>query len=582
MVKKMLLENNLPTLLRHHVSQFPEKIAYLFLENGEVEADKISFYELDKAVSIIANVLTSINKEIENTRVILLFPPGIDFIIAFLSCLYAKAIAVPVCWPSQASIDADILKLKTIIDETGAQILLAPQGITKLENKLHLHNSIDIINITPLRTAIPVTYALPKFYEDTVMYLQFTSGSTSAPKGVIVTHGNVTKALCSAFDLLNYTEHSISLTWALHTHVYGLLYCLLLPLYKGTLSIIMPPSSFIAKPVRWLQAISKYGATHSGTSNFGYDVCVSRIQEKDIKNVELKTWEVAINGGEPIQRSTLLNFYNKFKPYGFALESFVCCYGMSEATGLIACNRAKESVQYINLDSKALQHHLLQINNENDSAQTFLAYPNFIPEMQITIGDAAAATKNKTNSTNVGEIYLTAPTCSSGYWNQPAEKMPTNLSTHSNYFTINTGDIGCMIDGKLVVLGRLKELICINGKYYYPLNIETTASTAFSKLIVGNNAVFVISEKNQEEICLIQVIDSNIKAHEYLVIVEAIRSAVFKKFNLKLDTIMLIADGQLARTPSGKIQRGLCKRIYLNKGFKILHESRAKNLEYEN
>ncbi len=559
-------------LVRENARKNPEKIACLYLENDQVEKDKISYKNLDRKASLVAQALNDFFKDAKGRCVILLFPTGIDFIISFLGCSYAQAIAVPVTWPAHLRNTKELSQLKSIIQETKAEIMLVPSEFNQIKKDVDHDLGINIFDISQVEMIKEGIDELPIYEENTISHLQFTSGSTSTPKGVIIKQASLMHSLYSASSLWNFTEHSISLTWAPHTYAYGLLYCLLLPLYKGALSIIMSSEAFIKSPLCWLNAISKYKVTHSGSSNFAYDYCVSEISENNIQDLDLSCWKSAINGGEPIQQETLIAFSQKYNQYHFKLENFICCYGMSEAAGLIACNTFQNRPNLFHFNKKALRSNTLLLEDQHDRTKTFLGYAHRVPELQITIRDVK--TLEVLNHNKVGEIWLTGPTCSCGYWEIETDIYQNNLAHSENYPSIRTGDLGCLYDNQLIVMGRIKELLVIADKNYFPVDIELSAANSYNKLKKGSNAVFVISNGSKDEVVLVQVVLQDVNENEYLSIVHAIHHAVKQEHNLIIDRIVLIENNQLAKTPSGKVQRGLCKKLYISHELEIKYEWR--------
>ena len=293
--------SNIVTVLQGKATQIPKKIAYVFLQDGKNEFAQLTYEELDQKAKSVAAYLQS--QSLFGERVLLLYPSGLDFVAAFMGCLYAGAVPVPLNCPVLDEIEKSFSLLKAVAEDAAIAGIFTPnQYFNKLQMLVSAKQFIaDINHLNPVGSYIPV-----KLKENDIAYLQYTSGSTSTPKGAVILHKNLKYNLIATIKAWKYTDDSITLNWAPHSHVYGLSCGILVPLYHGTLAVLMPTSAFITRPLNWLEAISKYRATHGGCPNFGYELCVRDINSLDMNGIDLSCWKVAINGGEAVQADTLI------------------------------------------------------------------------------------------------------------------------------------------------------------------------------------------------------------------------------------------------------------------------------------
>ena len=572
-------EENIIYTLLHHAKYFPTKYAYIFLKDGKEETDKITFDELNRKANIVAKLLK--NKDLSGKRVLLLYPTGIDFIIAFIGCLYSGVIAVPASYPDKINWHRSLTYIQVICEDAAIDTVLTtdelitlssqPENNSEIIKKLHLINT----DLAPSINSKDTSY-IYNIKENSITHLQYTSGSTSNPKGVITTHINLLHSLKYTAKLWHYTSNSITVTWAPHTHVYGLVCGLLLPLYMGSTAIIIPTTSVILKPIRWLRAISTYQATHSGCPNFGYEICNKYLKKDTLLGIDLSNWVVAVNGGEPVQAETLHKFYELTKAANFNFDSLCPAYGMSEVTGLIASKVANKPPYLYNIDREALVKNKAISQNGNNS-RTLISCGKLIDCLKVTIVDPK--TLQSLREGEIGEVWLSGPSCSPGYWSPSFVTTPLN-DTRGFYKQdlIKTGDLGFIKGDELFLTGRLKEVIIINGKNYYPLDIEVTAIKAYPDLANYSNAAFSIEQGGEEKLVIIQGIRNYLPHGKYKDILMAIKREVCNTHGIDVYNIVLINNDSIPKTASGKIQRGAAKKCFLNNQFDIINQYSGNRL----
>jgi polyketide synthase PksL len=565
---------NIVDSLKNRATHLPGKRAFVFLEDGEQEAVSITYGELDKKARAIAAYLQT--KQLFGQRVLLLYPPGIDFISAFMGCLYAGAIAIPAgaetidgfksARPIMSAIikDADIGCILTIDTYINAATNLAAESLEK---------PILVMDHSQLDLSIAADYQAPDIMGETIAYLQYTSGSTSTPKGTIVQHQNLIHSLKQTIKVWRYTKNSVSLNWAPHAHIYGLTAGILVPLYHGTLGILMPTQTFITKPIRWLNALSKYQVTHSGGPNFAYHLCVENISESELTDLNLSHWKVAINGGERVCYETLIHFNQKFSAYGFHLSYFRPTYGMSELAGVISTYSQGKKPRIFNLDQNDLAHHKITIAKKEVPYSKFIGNGQLLPGIDAVIvnpDDGARAKKG-----NIGEIWLHGKSVAKGYWENPEEtneKFHAKLSRSKKLY-FRTGDLGFLHHNELCITGRLKDLVIVHGKKYYPTDLENTIHHGLDGLPVNQNCViFSYPVGEEEKVIFIQELQEETTSLKEEIITR-IRNTIESHYGIDLYDVVLVKVNAIPKTTSGKLKRQLCQQWFLEGKLEVIYRT---------
>ncbi|ACC85410.1 non-ribosomal peptide synthetase [Nostoc punctiforme] len=538
------------------------KTAFLFLQDGETEAAKITYRELDQKAQAIAAQLQTLTTP--GDRVLLLYPSGFEFIAAFVGCLYAGVVAVPAYPPRR---NQKMLRLQAIAIDAQATLVVSTTSVlgninSQAENPGFLGlKCVATDNLIPIEDFIPYR-ATP----DTLAFLQYTSGSTGTPKGVMLNHGNLLhnqRLIQTAFE---HTEQTIFVGWLPLFHDMGLIGNTLQPLYLGIPCIFMSPTAFLMRPLQWLMAISKYKATTSGGPNFAYDLCASKITSEERSTLDLSTWQVAFNGAEPIRAETIERFASTFADCGFRREAFYPCYGMAETTlivsgGLVAPPPVLQTFQKAALE----QHLVVPASNSDDATQTLVGCGQPLQDMRVVIVHPERMTR--CNSDEIGEIWVSSASVTQGYWNQIDSTQRTFQAylqdTGAGPF-LRTGDLGFLKDGELFVTGRLKDLIIIRGRNYYPQDIESTVQKSHLSLRANCGAAFSVEIDGEERLVVIQEVERayyrNLEVEE---VVGAIRSAVSEEHELQVYAVVLLKPGGILKTSSGKVQHYACKAGFL-------------------
>ncbi|HEV2962010.1 MAG TPA: amino acid adenylation domain-containing protein, partial [Candidatus Angelobacter sp.] len=577
--------SNLVGLVRKRVQDRPDGLAYVFLAGPDLQPSTLSYCQLDFQARVIAAFLQG--SELQGERVLLLYPPGLEFIAAFMGCIYAGAIAVP-AYPPRMNRNA--LRIVSIVEDSQAALALSTSAVVSRCNVFTAHTPelgklrwVATDDLPPAQAADWRNF-LPR--AEDLAYLQYTSGSTAAPRGVMVTHANVLHNSASIAAGFEHTPESVSLCWLPHFHDMGLIDGIIQPLYSGFIGYLMSPASFLQEPARWLEAISRYRVTHSGGPNFAYNLCTAKVPAEQLEGLDLSSWQVAYNGAEPVHALTMEQFAKRFGPCGFHRSAFYPAYGLAEATLKVSGGRKSSGPSYCTVKTSELEQNRIKVTHADD------------PEGRTLVGAGCCAHDVKAvivtpeshvecGAGQVGEIWVSGPGIAAGYWNRPEETrevFAAFIKSSGEGPFLRTGDLGFIHQGEVFVTGRLKDLIIIRGRNHYPQDIETTARLANRMLSGMAVAAFSVTVRTEEKLVIVQEIDPR-RSNLFARIIEDIRRSVAEEHEVQPYAIVLLRPSAVPRTSSGKVQRHLCRQTFLESSFKALAEwreassSRAGNRE---
>jgi acyl-CoA synthetase (AMP-forming)/AMP-acid ligase II len=559
-------------LLRDRAIRLGESRAFTFLPDGEMEGDRLTYGELDQRGRAIAAILQSFQARGE--RALLLYPPGLEFIAGFFGCLYAGAIAVPVYPPRR---NQKLSRLEAIVKDARAKFVLTTRSL-QADIVRRFDDSPELAAMHWVATdTIPSDRASdwhdPDIDGDTLAFLQYTSGSTGTPKGVMVTHANL---LDNSADLdrgWKHTPESVLVTWLPTFHDMGLIYGALQPIYKRLPCYMMAPLSFLQRPLRWLRAISRYRGTHSGGPNFAYDLCVRRTSPEQRQNLDLSCWQMALNGAEPVCAQTLAQFAEAFEPAGFRSSAFCPGYGLAEFTLKVAAVEADLAPKLLSVDSNALTDgRIVEASDRDSGRQTLVGCGWSHGGSRIVIVDPQTSLPCPRD--RVGEIWVAGSSLARGYWNRPAATQQTfraRLKDTGDGPFLRTGDLGFVRDGELFVTGRIKDVMIIRGRNYYPQDIELTAQQSNSALRSNAGAAFTVEISGEERLIVVQEVERTALRHLNIKeIVGDIRQAVAQQHELQVYRVLLLKTATIPKTSSGKIQRHACRNGFLTNRLEVV------------
>lgn len=575
--------SNLVELLLHRARCQAKDVAFTYLVDGENQEQRLTYEELDRKARAIGAWLES--KNLTGQRALLLYPAGLEFIVAFFGCLYAGVIAVPVYPPRR---NRSLGRIQAIADDADARVALTTESVLKRVMPL-IDQTPHLKQLTWLATCnvsdeAANDWSMPNVHGDTLAFLQYTSGSTGSPKGVVLSHANLVHNSALISHSFEHTRCGLGVFWLPSYHDMGLIGGILQPLYIGRPNVLISPMSFLQKPYRWLSAITRYGGTTSGGPNFAYDLCVRKITPEQRKTLDLSSWRVAFNGAEPVRAETLEAFAETFAPCGFRREAFYPCFGLAEATLIVSGGYVQRPPVIQSFDSDAIaRNEVVEVEPDQDGARRMVGCGKNLPDQQIAIVDPERMTACPAGK--IGEIWVQGPSVAQGYWRklEPTEKMfRARLADTGEGPFLRTGDLGFLQDGELYVTGRLKDLLIVHGVNHYPQDIELTVQRCHPRLRLDSGAAFVIEKDGREQLVITQEIGRR-KNAIFPEVFDAIRRAVAVEHDLVPSVIQLLKAGSIHKTSSGKIQRHACRDGYLAETLNVVSQWRddGRGVEFE-
>jgi len=561
-------------LLAGQAARQPDRTAFTFLDDRD-GATQITFGELDRRARVIA---ARLQLELRpGDRALLVFPAGLEFISAFFGCMYAGVVAVPATYPKPKR---PMPRLQRIALDCDAHVALSTaQTLTTLDPELLSTDAATSswIATDELDDALADMWQPPTIAASDLAFLQYTSGSTSDPKGVMVSHANLLNNLeCirQSFGIeepVNADGSQTGVFWLPAYHDMGLIGGILMPIYMGGSSVLMSPTAFLQRPMRWLQAIHDYRAIITGAPNFAYEYCVRRTNAAERSSLDLSRWRLAFCGAEPIRAETLTHFAEAFAGAGFRMQAFYPCYGLAECTLLAAGPDHRDDVRILEVNRSALaEHRVAQACGEPAAmVQRLVGCGPAVPGHRIIIMNPE--TSRQCADSEVGEILIQGPSVTGGYWNREEETeqvFGATIEGRDGRF-LRTGDLGFFRDGILFVTGRVKDVIIIRGRNHYPQDIEQSAEEAHPAVLAG--AAFALDHDGGERLVVVHQIDRQYRGSDYHQIEQAIRRAIVDQHELDPYAIVLIRQTSLPITSSGKVQRNLCREQYLADELRVVH-----------
>ena len=548
-------------VLRDGVEKRPGDQIYTFLHGDEQQS--LNYAELDRRAKAVAARLGEICKP--GDRALLLHPPGLDYIVALFGCMYAGVIAVPAYVPRP---NRPLTRLESIVANAEPAVVLTTSELSKSPRSIFCQTQSALSRLQLLVTddILPDSSeetALCPISAETPVLLQYTSGSTASPRGVILTHGNIIHNTAMIERNFPLSTESSTVFWLPPYHDMGLIGGILQPLCTGFPVYLMSPVAFLQRPARWLEAISRYHATCSGGPNFAYDLCVRRISEEEISVLDLSSWTVAFNGAEPIRKQTLDDFSSTFGRCGFRAESLHPCYGLAEATLMVTGVDPAQEVNFMTVSRTALERNLVESAPESDDACVLVSCGEVVGRQDVRIVDPVAGTP--CDSSHIGEVWVSGPSVAHGYWGKlqdTQEVFHARLNGESKDF-LRTGDLGFLRDGELYITGRIKDLIIINGQNHYPQDIEFTACRSHPALPPSGTAAFSLLHEGVERLIIVQEFDGRRAPANLAEIIATIGRAITQTHDLRVAEVVPVRAWTIPRTTSGKIQRYLCRAAYI-------------------
>jgi acyl-CoA synthetase (AMP-forming)/AMP-acid ligase II len=558
--------------LDKHAQERPYAVAVTFLENGEDVESTISYGELRRSAIVIAGALRE--RAQPGARIVLGYPNGIDFLRAFFACQYAGMIPVPVAPPRVRGRAGDLDRMENILRNVDPALLLTSEKARA--KACHcagpIRSNRQWTTLEELGTAGP-PFEMVAPTADTIAFLQYTSGSTTDPRGVVVTHRNLVANIRAIGEGMSVDDSSRILSWLPLFHDMGLIGAALNALLRGLPLVLMSPTHFIQRPLRWLRAMSRYRATLSGAPNFAYELCVQRSTEAERAGLDLSCWRTAFNGAEPVRRSTLEAFASTFGRCGLSREALFPCYGLAESTLYVSGARLDGNRSYLAVDAEALA--LGRAEPPREHAVHLVSCGVSPSGHRLRIVEPQSG--NPVPEGIVGEIWVAGPSVTSGYWNSHEAASSTfggDIDGDQGMY-LRTGDLGFIRAGQLYVTGRLKDLLIVRGRNLYPQDLEATVESCCEALPDGNGAAFLDDKEGAGRLVVVHEL-RNSCGLELTDLMQQIAERLVEVHEVMADRIVLIGAGSLPKTSSGKVRRSATREALRAGQLPVIAEYRRQ------
>lgn len=559
---------NFVDILRFWAAERPDSFAYRFTD-AESRHEQLTYTELLRRVEGLAGYLQS--RGAAGERILLFYPPGLDFVVGFYACHAAGAIAVPAFPPRK---NRKSTRIRSIAQDAEARFGLSVTSVVE-QIQANAQQSEELRDVQLLATDSPAAldrdaYRPVPLKSSDIAVLQYTSGSTGSPKGVMLTHEN----LIHNCELINYgfetRQHQTGLTWLPTYHDMGLVGGVLNPLFLGTTNVLMSPMTFLQKPIRWLQAITRYQVAISGGPNFAYQLCVDKIEPSEITELDLSSWRIAFNGAEPIRERTLKAFAERFAPCGFEYRAFLPCYGMAETTLIVTGGPSEPRPVLRSFNKYELDRgRVAETDDADQESRTLVGCGEVLPGETVRIVDPD--TRTPLDAGGIGEIWVQSPCVGRGYWRNLEATAATfqAMTADGQGPFLRTGDLGFLHDGQLFVTGRIKDMIIVRGVNRYPQDIEQTVERASAAVQTGSVAAVAIHREGGEQLVIVAETVRQ-RDLDWDAEITAIRRAVTAEHELPPDAIYLVRNSSVPKTSSGKIQRHACHEAILRNDLRLV------------
>jgi acyl-CoA synthetase (AMP-forming)/AMP-acid ligase II len=555
-------------LLRERAKEQPDRMAFRFVDDAGA-AQEITYAQLRKRASAVAARMLE-NADEPTRPALLLYPPGLDYVTGLFACFHAGVPAVPAFPPGTRHLDRAISRLHAMLLDSGADLILTTSHTAPvIEAWLS-----DAVCGKPPRVLATDTgegeYAAgeccPAPARDATAVLQYTSGSTSLPRGVMLSNAQLIANCADISRAFGLHDASSAVLWLPPYHDMGLIGGILTPIAAGIPATFISPQAFLRHPMSWLYAVSRYRGTITGGPNFAYDLCVKRAANATLEGLDLSCLELTFTGAEPVQLDTIRRFAQRFAPYGFRPESFYPCYGLAEATLYVTGSKVLQGCRSISVARDPLERDgIARPAAPGDPARVLVSCGTPGPGTRVLIVDPVAG--EPSGPGKVGEIWVSSPSVADGYWRRPAETAQTfgAVTRAGDGPFLRTGDLGFRWDDELFIAGRMKDLIVLNGRNYHPTDIEQVCEGSVADIRRNCGAAFAVADEAnaREQLVIVYEVNADLDEQRCKAAADGIRRAVSREVGVPPSAVVLIAPRAIPKTSSGKVQRWLCRKHYL-------------------
>ncbi|MBN1171344.1 MAG: fatty acyl-AMP ligase, partial [Micromonosporaceae bacterium] len=550
-------------LLRSCAQRQPDGRAYTFLDRDGQVQDQCTFAELDRRAAAIAERIQADCPP--DGRVLILHPPSLEYVASFFGCMYAGTVAVT-AYPPNFTRRLD--RLRALIHDSRPALAITTARIVRAA-RAHFIEAAELGDIGWLDTATVAGdgsgWIPPSADPERLAFLQYTSGTTGTPRGVMVRHGNLVHNARIIYDAVGYRPDDRMVSWLPPYHDMGLIAGLLMPVYGGFETVLMAPATFALDPYQWLSAISRHRGTTSYAPNFAYDLCVDRIGERQRADLDLSSWRVAVLGAEPTRAATLRRFIGAFETSGFCPAALRSGYGLAESTLAVAVTR--EFPRVLDVQASAIERGEIVDAVPADRRELVSTGLSVDGDQRVRI--VAPDTGEVLADGGVGEVWLSGPSVAAGYWQRPEQTVATfeaRTSTGDGPY-LRTGDLGFLRDGELYVTGRIKDMIIVRGRNLYPQDVEQCALASHPGLRSGFAAACGLDLDGEERLLVVAELRMDGEDPDVSGIIKAVRQAVGAEFDVTVHAVVLVRSGTLPRTSSGKVQRHVARIEFSSGGL---------------
>ena len=550
-------------LLRTRVLDEGDRRAFTFLADGDAGELHVSYADLDRRARAIACCLQE--QGAAGEPVLLLLPSSFEYVAAFFGCLYAGAVAIP-AYPPRRNQSLDRIEA-IVADARPALALVAAPALasfTRLAEESPGLKNLRCLAVDRVPDDLAAHWQAPAVQPESLAFLQYTSGSTRTPRGVMISHRNVLHNSWIIARTFGLGAADVGVTWLPIYHDLGLIGGIVQPVYSGFPVVVFSPVAFLQRPLRWLRAISRYGGTVSGGPTFALDLCVRRSRPEEHADLDLSTWNGAFLGGEPVRHDVLERFVETFAPVGFRREALCPGYGLAEATMFFSASGPEEPPLVVTVQRTALeQHQLVEMPAGHPDGQPFVGCGRNISDQRLAIVRPESCERR--GDDEIGEIWIAGPSISQGYRDRPEE----TAAAFGGYLAdgdgpyLRTGDLGFVRGGEIFITGRLKDLIIVRGRNHYPQDLERTVEQSHPALVADGGAAFAVECDGEERLVVACEVGREWLGSDSEEIVWAVRQAVAEAHDVELEDVVLLMPGGLPRTSSGKVRRRACHDGFL-------------------
>ncbi|MEJ6472767.1 amino acid adenylation domain-containing protein [Pseudoalteromonas piscicida] len=567
--------------LAQHAKTLRDKKLFTFLKDDGTESGSLSIEQLDQSTFELAKYLKQ--RFPQQRFAVLCYGSNLDFIVAFMACLAAGIIAVPMPLPRK---EMDWRRINAVLSDVDCNLVFT-DGLREQAQAFFDENQVQVCNIDhALVNRLPeINTILPKINEEDIAFLQYTSGSTGSPKGVIVTHANIIDNQKAMSYGIGNDVNSVGVSWLPFFHDMGLIGCILQPVYLGFHMVLMSPASFLQEPSRWLRAIHHYRATVSGAPSFAYQLCVDRVNHPE--TFDLSCWTSAFCGAERVNASTYQSFIDKFSTANFKASCFLPCYGLAESTLYISGHHTSDAPPIKRLDTKSLsQGHAKLADSKANQNNCIELVSNGVSVQNCETIIVDPSSGDELDTQDVGEIWVASPSVAKGYFHKPEltqEVFAAHTSDGRGPY-LRTGDLGFKDQSKhLYITGRLKEVVILRGANYYPQDLEQVACENIRGVSKTTCAAFAVTHESGEHLVIVmEVARTALRNFDIENNTLKVKSNLTKHFGVAVHDVVFIKPASISKTTSGKLQRFRIKQQYVNSELSLIKQGKDSSFSANN